>query len=116
MKNIFILPSIYDKLETMKQVQEFQTFPTIFNVTMKLIKSMKSIGNTCSQAIAKKYFSIKEIENILKQFSPVSLKEMDGVKLMNRTDTKFTFKLDLLPQLLNEIKPFYKCLNIGSCY
>lgn len=55
-----------------------------------------------------------EIENILKQFSPVSLKEMDGVKLMNRTDTKFTFKLDLLPQLLNEIKPFYKCLNIES--
>lgn len=39
---------------------------------------------------------------------------MDGVKLMNRTDTKYIFKADLLPDILKEIEPFYYCLEINS--
>ena len=29
------------------------------------------------------------MEELLRQFSPITLAEMSGVKLMNRTDTKF---------------------------
>lgn len=39
---------------------------------------------------------------------------MDGVKLMDRTDTKYTFKLELLPQILNDLLPYYSCLQIDS--
>ena len=37
---------------------------------------------------------------------------MDGVKLMNRTDTKFAFKLDTLPVLLEKMQSFYRVLSI----
>ena len=30
-----------------------------------------------------------DVEKILKQFEPISLSEMEGVKLMNRIDTKY---------------------------
>ena len=45
---------------------------------------------------------------------PISLDEMDDVKLMNRTDTKFAFKASKLPLLLQKILPFYKVLNIDN--
>ena len=32
------------------------------------------------------------LSNIVSNFTSISLDEMDGVKLMNRTDTKFAFK------------------------
>ena len=37
---------------------------------------------------------------------------MDGVKLMNRTDTKFAFKLVTLPVLLEKMQSFYRVLSI----
>ena len=40
------------------------------------------------------------MEEILSQFKPITLAEMSGVKLMNRTDTKFVTTLPLLEQLL----------------
>jgi hypothetical protein len=48
----------------------------------------------------------------LNQLDPISLKEMDRVKLQNRTDTKFVFETDLLPIVLNEIKEYYSILEI----
>ena len=47
-------------------------------------------------------------------FSPISLKDMDGVKLMNRTDTKFASQLSKLPKLLLQLQPFYNVLTINS--
>jgi hypothetical protein len=35
----------------------------------------------------------KNIHEVIQHFDPVSLGEMDAVKLMNRTDTKFVFHL-----------------------
>jgi hypothetical protein len=55
-----------------------------------------------------------EVSNILLQFSPITLEEMDGVKLMDRTDTKFTFNANQLPSILEEAKEFYKILNING--
>ncbi len=37
---------------------------------------------------------------------------MDSVKLMDRTDTKFVFNIDILSAVLNEAKTFYKILDV----
>ena len=39
---------------------------------------------------------------------------MDRVKLQNRTDTKFVFEANLLPQILNDIKDLYSILEINE--
>jgi len=57
---------------------------------------------------------LNSVSDILNAFNAITLKEMDGVKLMDRTDTKFTFKRELLPELLNAIEPFYSCLHIEN--
>ena len=49
---------------------------------------------------------MQDILNILNKFSPISLAEMDRVKLMNRIDTKFAFRIGLLEELLHELKSF----------
>jgi hypothetical protein len=51
---------------------------------------------------------------ILQKFDPITLEEMDGVKLMNRTDTKFVFRFDQLAQILAEIKNNYYALDING--
>ena len=48
----------------------------------------------------------------LNQFNPITLKEMDGVKLMDRTDTKFTFNINMLPVILGEAKEYYRILEV----
>jgi archaellum component FlaF (FlaF/FlaG flagellin family) len=40
---------------------------------------------------------------------------MDGVKLMDRTDTKYVFKLDQLAAFLNEVKNDYRILDVNGC-
>lgn len=52
------------------------------------------------------------LQHILSAFDPISLKEMEGVKLMNRTDTKFTFHVSKLPALLESLREFYFCLSV----
>jgi len=39
---------------------------------------------------------------------------MESVALMNRTDTKFVFRADRLPDFLNSIKSEYRILNIND--
>lgn len=53
-----------------------------------------------------------QVSEILNQFEPITLQEMDGVKLMDRTDTKFTFNINELPAILNEAKNHYKIVDI----
>jgi hypothetical protein len=55
---------------------------------------------------------VTEIYNILKELTPITLKEMDGVKLMDRTDTKYTFNINELPFVLTESQKHYHVLNI----
>ena len=52
------------------------------------------------------------VSEILKTFDPISLQEMDNVKLMDRTDTKFTFNIRELPAVLQEAKSDYKILEV----
>ncbi len=51
---------------------------------------------------------------IVSNFQPISLSEMDGVKLMSRTDTKFAFKANKLPLLIQKMTPFYRVLSIDG--
>jgi hypothetical protein len=54
----------------------------------------------------------QELLNAIDKFQPISLAEMDEVKLLNRTDTKFVFTVAELAQLLTESAGDYKVLTI----
>ena len=49
-----------------------------------------------------------------KNFESITLSEMDNVKLMNRTDTKFAFSANYLPEILSRMRNFYKVLEIDN--
>ena len=51
---------------------------------------------------------------IISDFIPISLGEMDDVKLMSRTDTKFAFNANKMPELLVQLMPFYRILEIDG--
>jgi hypothetical protein len=53
-----------------------------------------------------------DISQQLNAFSPISLEEMDRVKLLDRTDTKFIFNYNLLPAILGELCEYYQLLNV----
>lgn len=53
-------------------------------------------------------------ESILNKFDPVSLEEIDEVKLMNRIDRKYWFHSSKLNQLLEQALPYYNILEING--
>lgn len=55
---------------------------------------------------------ISNIESTLGLFNPVTLKELDSVKLMNRTDTKYLFSINQLEAVLKKAIDFYDILEI----
>ena len=57
---------------------------------------------------------MSNLPQIVADFSPISLDEMDDVKLMSRTDTKFAFKANKMPFLLQKLLPFYRVLVIDG--
>ena len=54
------------------------------------------------------YICADFMESILTSFQPISLDEMSGIKLMNRTDTKFVTTVDQLKLLLMMAKDDYR--------
>ena len=55
------------------------------------------------------------IEHTLNQhFETITLKEMDNVKLMDRTDTKYTLHISQLEAILMEVKKYYKSLSVEN--
>jgi hypothetical protein len=54
------------------------------------------------------------LKNILSEFSPISLEEMDKVSFFHRIDTKFVLNADKLKLLLSEIKDDYSVLEIDG--
>lgn len=55
---------------------------------------------------------MKTLENILQEIDPISLKEMDTVALMNRTDTKYLLSFEQLTDVLEEVGCHYRILDI----
>lgn len=49
---------------------------------------------------------------IMEQFEPISLEEMDGVKLMNRMDSKYVFTRDQFERIMEEVRKYYRILEI----
>jgi len=54
------------------------------------------------------------VNSILNSFSPVSLGELDSVRLMNRIDTKFVFSAGLFPDFLCSLVNSYRILEIDQ--
>jgi len=57
---------------------------------------------------------VQEIHNILSTFQPITLDEMDAVRLMNRVDTKYLIHIDKLPQILQIAKADYRVVEIAD--
>lgn len=55
---------------------------------------------------------MNDIQNIISKFTPVSLNEIDEVKLMSRIDRKYWFHLSKLPQILEQTLSEYNILEI----
>jgi hypothetical protein len=53
------------------------------------------------------------VSGLLSQFDPISLSEMDGVKLMDRTDMKFVLSFEKLDGILKFLKEHYRVLTIN---
>lgn len=51
----------------------------------------------------------------LNTFEPITLEEMDNVKLMNRVDVKYTFRDEQLPSFLDKLKEHYRVLEVNGC-
>jgi len=54
------------------------------------------------------------IEDIIKTYDPITLDEMSGIKLMNRTDTKFVTTLDQLHALLTLAQSEYRAQEVNG--
>lgn len=50
--------------------------------------------------------------DVLLRFDPITLEEMDNVKLQDRVDTKYVLSAAMLPQLLKELLPNYRLLHV----
>lgn len=55
---------------------------------------------------------MNRLQQLLQRFDPISLQEMDGVRLMNRTDTKFMIGLTQLERLLATLGGNYRVLEV----
>lgn len=55
---------------------------------------------------------MREVAAILNEIEPISLAEMENVKLMDRTDTKYTFSFEELPGILSVAKNNYRVLVV----
>jgi hypothetical protein len=50
----------------------------------------------------------------LQEFAPITLKEMDGVALQFRMDTKYMFNIGRLEELFHELRDGYRLLEVGG--
>lgn len=55
-----------------------------------------------------------KIESVVQKFKPITLEEIDTVRLMNRLDTKYFFKASLILSILEKVLPYYRILEING--
>ncbi len=58
----------------------------------------------------------QELRNILGSYAPISLAEMERVKLMNRIDTKYILPRSILPSILQDAQDAYFVQEIDDNY
>lgn len=54
------------------------------------------------------------LQKFIEKFEPITLEEMESVKLMDRVDTKYVFPFSQLPHILDEMKSYYRLLDINN--
>jgi VTC domain len=54
------------------------------------------------------------IKASIEDFEAITLSEMDGVKLMDRTDVKYLIPVGLLAYILKDLKPDYRVLEVNN--
>lgn len=59
-------------------------------------------------------FFLEKIKDKTDDFEPITLAEMDGVKLMDRMDVKYLIPVNLLPEILSDAKQYYKLLEVDN--
>jgi hypothetical protein len=57
---------------------------------------------------------VNKVEEILSRFDPITLQEMDNVKLQDRIDTKFLLTESVFFKVLNELQKDYSVLEISG--
>ena len=57
-----------------------------------------------------------EILQTLKEYIPISLEEMSGIKLMNRTDTKYVTSYQILKEILLVARHDYRIQEVNGEY
>jgi len=57
---------------------------------------------------------VKDFDEVLNIFDTIGLSEMDKVGLMNRIDSKYVFSAERIPELLRNLKGYYKILEISG--
>lgn len=62
--------------------------------------------------MASAFETMSNLQTVLQRFEPISLAEMDSVRLMNRTDTKFMIGREQLEQLLATLGNNYRILEV----
>lgn len=55
-----------------------------------------------------------DIGNILSEFESISLEQLEKFKLLDRSDTKFLFRIELLEEILVKLKEHYFILDING--
>jgi hypothetical protein len=55
-----------------------------------------------------------DVKSLLDTFEPITLEEMDRVKLMDRVDLKFNFNIGKLPALLEAVRNEYRVLEVSG--
>jgi len=58
--------------------------------------------------------SFQTVSQKVALFEPITLAEMESVKLMNRTDAKFLIPLWMLPVVLDDLRPHYRILEVNG--
>ena len=57
---------------------------------------------------------MESLKEIIQSFDPITLEEMDSVKLMDRRDTKYAFRQDELGEFLAQLKDSYRVLEVDN--
>ena len=57
---------------------------------------------------------MSDLPSQLERFAPITLAEMDGVKLQDRMDTKYVFGEALLTAVLEDMLPHYRLLEVDG--
>lgn len=69
-----------------------------------------NVATTASDAVTPP----SPVESALAAFEPITLAQMDGVRLLDRVDTKYAFEADELADLLASVADRYRVLDIDG--